>query len=507
MNVSINNFILFFDNIMKNASKKYKFFGHINNRVKLREVYYPNNKKQEYIRNIIEAHDFLYFMCRKSLNNNSYDINNTALRNEELSELTHDAYKKQSQRKSYEFFQYIYGELYNYCNDNCLFYPTNINELSACHTTNTHNNLALTDGSHYTLSKQLIKDGLPSYNNGNTTSLTILTILNKENRLPIYVNDNKNNNEIEAFVEMLSIIDKYYIFICDRLFYSEKLLRQIKAEGHDVIFRLQYKETYVKKFIDSKKTDTIITINGKKVKRGDSQGIRIRLVKYYINNNMYVLGTTLLNKNKYPLTFLMEAYKYRWDVEQHYKLVNYDLQLKDSNAKTLNGFLQELYAKLIIICLAKIFASIAIKHSAVPLKKYEYINFKACMETVTVHILREILYGSRTQSVYDKIQRLTENIRLSTIISEPDRSFIRRAIRTNKKWYYLFYNRQASEKKESKKENRRINKKNQKVNKLKKKKENKKVVRQVKRDKMVGPLEATSQKVKKEKDSYEEKNQ
>ena len=484
MNVSINNFILFFDSIIKNASKKYKFVGHINNREKLREVYYPNNKKQKNIRNTIEAQDFLYFMCRKSLNNSSYEKINGSVRDEELCEVTPDAYKKQSQRKPFEFFEYIYGELYNYCNDNCL-YSTNKNNLLTC-STNTDNHLAPIDGSHYTLSRNLIKDGLPSYNNGNTTSLTILTILNQENRLPIYVNYSKNNDEINAFVEKLSIINKYYIFVCDRLFYSEKLLRQIKAEGHDVIFRLQYRETYVKKFIDSKKTDTIITINGKKVKRGDPQGIRIRLVKYYINNNMYVLGTTLLNKTKYPITFLMDAYKYRWDIEQHYKLVNYDLQLKDSNVKTLNAFLQELYAKLIIICLAKIFSSIAIKYCAVPLQKYEYINFKSCMETVTVHILREICYGSREQSVYHKIQRLTENIRFSTIKCEPDRSYIRRAIRTNKKWYYLFYSRQASEKLEKAKGENKSKKKNKKgahLNKLKKKKVSKKVDKRNEREK------------------------
>ena len=391
-------------------------------------------------------------MCRKSLNNDSYEKTNVCMINEEITEVSIDAYKKQSQRKPPSFFEYLYGELCTYHNDNCL--PTFTNKTD----------LASADGSHYTLSKLLIKDKLPSYNNGNTTSLTVLTILSRENRLPIYVNSNKNNNEIEAFVEGLLLLDKYYIFVCDRLFYSEKLLRQIKNEGHDAIFRLQYKETYVKKFMDSKKTDTIITINGKKVKRGSQGGIRIRLVKYYINNNVFILGTTLLNKKKYPIDFLMDAYKYRWEIEEFYKLINYDLHLKDSNVKTFNGFQQELYIKLIIVCLAKIFSFIAIKYSAVPLKKYEHINFKSCMNTVTVHILREILYGSSKQLVSDKIERLVQNIRLSTVISEPDRSFIRKAVRTNKKWYYLFYNKKKQNQTEQKLDKKNIKSKKKNVN-------------------------------------------
>lgn len=462
MNVSINKFIVFLKEVIKNASPKYKFYKHINNREKLREVYFPNTKNLPNIRNIIEAHDFLYFMCRKSLNNDSYGKVSGCMRDEEILELTTDAYKKQSQRKPYTFFEYVYGQLSSYYNENCL--PT-------C-TSTIKGKLSAVDGSHYTLSKLLTKDNLPSYNNGNTTSLTVLMILNQENRIPIYVNSNKNNNEIEAFVQKLSDMNKNYIFVCDRLFYSEKLFRQIKTEGHDAIFRLQCKESYIKEFMNSKKTDTIITINGKKkVKRGSQDGVRIRLVKYFINNNLFILGTTLLDKKKYPITFLMDAYKHRWEIEEFYKLINYELHLKDSNVKTFNGFQQELYIKLIIVCLAKIFSFIAIKYCAVPLKKNEHINFKCCMNTVTVHILREILYGSSDQLVSDKIKRLVQNIRLSTVISEDNRSFIRKAVRTNKKWYYLFYNRKKDGQVQQKLDNQnqqKLDKKNVNSNKSKK---------------------------------------
>ena len=78
------------------------------------------------------------------------------------------------------------------------------------------------------------------------------------------------------------------------------------------------------------------------------------------------------------------------------------------------------------------------------------------MNTVTVHILREILYGSSKQLVSDKIERLVQNIRLSTVISEPDRSFIRKAVRTNKKWYYLFYNKRNENQTEQKLDKKNI---------------------------------------------------
>ena len=130
------------------------------------------------------------------------------------------------------------------------------------------------DGSHYSLDKLLMKDNVPSYNKGKTTQLTITTILNLDNKLPLYINENTNNDEIQGFLDELQNITEKYVFIFDRLYFSEKIVRLIKNKECDGIFRLQNKLKFVKQFIASGKEETIINIfNNKKVTRGTKNSI------------------------------------------------------------------------------------------------------------------------------------------------------------------------------------------------------------------------------------------
>jgi hypothetical protein len=57
---------------------------------------------------------------------------------------------------------------------------------------------AAVDGSHYSLDKSLMRDNIPSYNKGKTTQLTIITILKEDNKLPVYINEDTNNNEVQV---------------------------------------------------------------------------------------------------------------------------------------------------------------------------------------------------------------------------------------------------------------------------------------------------------------------
>lgn len=350
--------------------------------------------------------------------------------------MTTEAYKKQRQRKPAKFFCDIYDKIYEFYEEYCC--PTISTKKVSIKLTKKLP-FASTDGSHYTLSKHLIKDGVPSYNKEKTTSLTLIGILEQGKESPMKLVPNLNNNEIEGFLKELENITAVYIFVFDRLFYTEQLMRKIREHKCHAIFRLQNKMNIVKSFMKSKKNDTIITVDkNKKIKRGNKEGIQIRLIKYFINDNMYVLGTTLLDRHVYTIDLLKDAYKNRWGIEEYLKITNHNLSLKESNAKTLNTFMQELYAKMIIICISKIISYISTHFSSVPLALNEHIHFDACLGTVTDKILKSLLYKSANDDeVINKLERTVQIMRTTVTIYKPDRHFSRCAVRTNKKWYYL----------------------------------------------------------------------
>lgn len=449
MNLVIKSFKETFDNIIIEVGKKYKFTKHKNyNTNRKRDKLFTSNKCSN-ISKEINVNDFIYYICYKAGHQFSHEKVNQIMTIEQITNVTSDAYKKLSQRKPAVLFRDIYDKLYEFYEKNCCSIQTT-KKYSSDVLTKKLLPIASVDASHYTLSKNLIKDNVPTNNKGKTTNLVLLGILDQQLDLPIKVISNKTNNEREAFLKALESINKRYIFVFDRLFYTEDLMRKIKEKNCHAIFRLQNKMNIVKSFMKSKKTDTIVTVNNnKKIKRGNKKGIQIRLIKYFINGNMYILGTTLLDRNIYSIEILMNAYKYRWGIEDYYKITNNNLFLKESNAKTLNAFEQELYAKMIIICIGKIVSYICTHFSSVPLVVNEHIHFDACLGTVTDKILRSLLYKPTNNETIDKLERTIQIIRMTVTTYEPDRHYLRYAVRSSKKWYYYAYIRKTINKKDN----------------------------------------------------------
>ena len=66
--------------------------------------------------------------------------------------------------------------------------------------------------------------------------------------------------------------------------------------------------------------------------------------------------------------------------------------MKQTNAKTLNTIMHDLYSKLLIILISTIIKSASIKYSIVKLKNKETVNFTSCMSITIEKILKELLY-------------------------------------------------------------------------------------------------------------------
>ena len=173
------------------------------------------------------------------------------------------------------------------------------------------------------------------------SKVTVNTVLNYELNIPYSIVLDTDNSELNSFYAQLNATDKYLIYIFDRNYYGFKALQMITNKNRDVIFRLASTSNFYKNFIRSKCNDKIIYLfESKEVDNKTEGAIKVRLIKYFINGQLYVLCSTLTNKNKYSFETLKELYYKRWDVEEYYKILNSDLSFKVTNAKNINTLLQ-----------------------------------------------------------------------------------------------------------------------------------------------------------------------
>lgn len=222
------------------------------------------------------------------------------------------------------------------------------------------------DGSKILLPKELLEFGFKKegehtyYPQGLLSSMYDLLT-----GLPCDYSFVNHGDERTCALDHLKHTEEHSVHIYDRGYFSFELLSAHREVKKEAIFRLQTKVRIdvIDGFWDSTETDREVLIFPterftKKVKKGLFGGIldpiRVRLIKYVIDDKVYVLLTTLLDKEKYPETNLKEVYHFRWEHEEMIKLSKVITGVTDLHSKTERGVKQELFAHFLIIALLKI---------------------------------------------------------------------------------------------------------------------------------------------------------
>ena|SRR5438552_331324 len=133
----------------------------------------------------------------------------------------------------------------------------------------------------------------------------------------------------------------------------------------NAVFRLQNGSVNAKveEFWKSEKMEEIIeyspsaSVKSELKKRGyscDMKPIKMRLVKYKIENEVYVCATTLIG-DLYPPHCFVDLYHGRWGIEELYKISKNFIDIEDFHAQTERGVKQELYGHLLLINLTRMF--------------------------------------------------------------------------------------------------------------------------------------------------------
>ncbi|MEE8059657.1 MAG: transposase, partial [Pseudomonadales bacterium] len=141
----------------------------------------------------------------------------------------------------------------------------------------------------------------------------------------------------------------------------------IKKQAIHPIFRLKAKaSSAVDKFIASSKTDNVVQIVPnkestiglrEKYPQANCKPIALRVVKYTVAGTPYILGTTLLDQQKYSIEDLSNVYHSRWGVEKLYKISKQLMRIEDFHGQSERGVKQEIFAHFVLITLTRMFSN------------------------------------------------------------------------------------------------------------------------------------------------------
>lgn len=230
-------------------------------------------------------------------------------------------------------------------------------------------------------------------------------------------------NERHCLIDQMDTLSKGDVLVLDRGYFSYLLLYQAIEKGIHLICRLQSGSVNkaIETFWKSNLQDMVIdyypsgSVKSEIKKQGydlNYKKISLRLIKYQIDNEIYVCATTLIGP-QYSLNEFPQVYHGRWGIEELYKISKEFIDVEDFHAKTERGVKQELYAHVLLINIARIFESETNKQFPPPSKsnqnesetelKESYwknfmgkiqelkINFKNCLLVISRFIEKLIL--------------------------------------------------------------------------------------------------------------------
>jgi hypothetical protein len=225
------------------------------------------------------------------------------------------------------------------------------------------------DGSRINLPPSLLASGykLPtevaSYPQGLVSCLYQL-----KSKMPYDFDFVAHTDERACAERHLSVLKKDDVVIYDRGYFSYPLLHLHCQKGIHAIFRLQINSyTVIRNFFESQQNDLIATISPVKITRReimrdrpdlDIAPLELRLIKYRLGDDVFCLGTTLVDRSRYGnILDFMNVYHERWGVEELYKISKRVFSIEDFHAQNERGIKQEIFAHFALVTMNRIFTN------------------------------------------------------------------------------------------------------------------------------------------------------
>ncbi len=138
---------------------------------------------------------------------------------------------------------------------------------------------------------------------------------------------------------------------------------------------------------------------------------RLRLAKYAVGDTVFALGTTLLDRDRYPIDQLSDLYHARWGIEEQYKVSKRLMEVEDFHGQSERGVKQELYACFTLIAMTRLFANHGEDHLNGGLpndgKPLMQTNFKHGLAAVAANI--ESLLLQQASALRETVPRIVRS--------------------------------------------------------------------------------------------------
>ena len=193
-------------------------------------------------------------------------------------------------------------------------------------------------------------------------------------------------------------------------------------------------------FVAGSSVDEVVSVEPTETARcrlpaAELQPVSLRLVKYWVNDTAYRLGTTLLDADRYPAAELADLYHGRWSVEELYKISKELLGIESFHGRSERTVKQELWAHFTLIAMARLFASRCERQfesrageaGRPPLRA----NFSHSLGAVQRELEGLLLQAPQLRNT---LNRVLEHAARGPQRERPGRSYPRRSRRPSKKW-------------------------------------------------------------------------
>ncbi len=288
------------------------------------------------------------------------------------------------------------------------------------------------DGSKLNLPRELVREGYaPPAPQAHYPQGLLSCLYQIRRRLPCDFALLPQQDERRAAQRHLAALGPGDLVVYDRGYYSYALLQAHNDRQVEAVFRLKRNANgQVCDFVAASSRDAVVSMV-----RAGTAPLRLRLVKYAVHDRSYVLGTTLLDAQLYPVADLADLYHARWSVEELYKISKQLLQVESFHGRSEQAVKQELYAHFTLIAMARLFASHCERQFASQDEEAGRARLRANFNQSLGAVQRE-LEGLLLQApqLRDTLNRVLQHGARNPQRERPDRSYPRQSRRPSTKW-------------------------------------------------------------------------
>ena len=265
-------------------------------------------------------------------------------------------------------------------------------------------------------------------------------------KLPIDFDLVAHGNERTVARTHLPSLQKNDVVVYDRGYLSCAMLYYHIQRGIHPVFRIKTNlYAVIDQFTASDENDKMIELFPALSQRRERQKahpdivitpLKLRLLKYKVAGETYTPGTTLFDKEIYPLEDFPDVYYARWGIEERYKISKQHIEVEDFHGKSERGVKQELFAHFVLITMTRIFSNhteTGFNQKTSDPKQKILANFKNSLITVARNI--EALFLQHANVVKKTVNRIINAISSCKQKQRPNRSYDRRSRKPINKWY------------------------------------------------------------------------